>query len=74
MKRFLYTFLGAVAGYISGAVLGYILVHLFSPNVHDKELEAAMTGAFFSGPVIAVLSAVVGFVLGGRKRVRDSGE
>jgi F0F1-type ATP synthase membrane subunit c/vacuolar-type H+-ATPase subunit K len=73
MKRFLYTVLGAVAGYISGGVLGYLLVHLFSSNLHDRELEAAMTGAFFSGPVIAIVSAIVGFILGGRKGRRDAG-
>jgi len=32
---------------------------MLSSNTHDKSMEAAMTGAFYTGP----LAAVLGFVL-----------
>jgi NhaP-type Na+/H+ or K+/H+ antiporter len=66
MRRFLYTVFGAAAGYIAGAVLGYLLVNLLSPNQHDRELEAAMTGAFFSGPILAILIAIAGYMYSGK--------
>lgn len=33
-------------------------IELFSSNTHDKSMEAAMTGAFVGGPLIAVLSMI----------------
>lgn len=44
-----------VAGYFVGMSSGMALVYALSPNPHDKDLEAAMTGAFFVGPLVAVL-------------------
>jgi hypothetical protein len=67
MKRFLFTVLGAIAGYIAGGLVGYLLVNLLSTNQHDRELEAAMTGAFFTGPLIAIIAAIIAFMLAGRK-------
>jgi uncharacterized membrane protein YeaQ/YmgE (transglycosylase-associated protein family) len=50
----------AFVAYLIGAFGGGYLVSLLSTNQHDKEMEAAMTGAFVFGP----LAAIVGFVIG----------
>lgn len=50
--------LGLVAGYALGAALGFGAVHAFSANIHDRELEAAMTAAFATGPLGAALGVV----------------
>ena len=67
MMRFLRAIGYAVAGYVAGGVLGYVLITWLSPNQHDKDLEAAMTGAFVTGPLLAVVAAIVGLVRGGRR-------
>jgi hypothetical protein len=51
-----------IAGYAAGGVLGYLLVMGLSQNQHDIDIEAAMTGAFVVGPLVGVVSAIVGFV------------
>jgi hypothetical protein len=56
MKTFGLALLVGIAGYIIGAILGMVAVNTFSTNQHDKSVEAAMTGAFFIGPAVAVLS------------------
>jgi hypothetical protein len=66
MLRFLVVVLSAVAGFIVAAVAGYILVMWFSPNVHDRALEAAMTSVFVFGPIGAIAAAVWAFVRGRR--------
>ncbi len=53
--------LGGVIGYGVGVGLGWLLVSVFSTNVHDKALEAAMTAFFCSGPILAVLGLIAGF-------------
>ncbi len=40
-----------VAGYAAGALIGAVLIETFSGNRHDRSLEAAMTGAFVTGPL-----------------------
>lgn len=55
--------LSAVIGYIVGLGGGMLLVNLFSGNSHDKALEAAMTGAFVVGPLVALVAGVVGAVI-----------
>lgn len=62
MKRLVISLLSAIAGYVVFAILGYLGTSFFSSNVHDRELEAAMTGAFVAGP----LGVLVGAVLGAR--------
>lgn len=57
-----------VVGYLVGAGLAIVLVDLLSANNHDRDLEALYTGIFFAGPVVAVLAAVLGLVLGLRRR------
>jgi hypothetical protein len=54
--------LALVVGYGIGLFGGMWLVNTFSNNPRDRELEAAMTGAFVIGPVMAIL-ALVGTVI-----------
>ena len=56
----------AVGGYVLAAGVGYFVIKQFSSNVHDRDLEAAMTGAFVVGPIGAVVAFVIGFVRNGR--------
>jgi hypothetical protein len=66
MLRFLIVLLSAVSGFVVAAVAGYFLVLSFSPNVHDRALEAAMTSVFVFGPIGAIAAAVWAFVRGRR--------
>jgi uncharacterized membrane protein YfcA len=59
MKIFVLSLLTAVGGYLIGVGGGILLVNLLSSNPHDKSVEAAMTGAFVTGPVAALLSFIV---------------
>jgi hypothetical protein len=59
MKIALISVLAGVAGYVIGAVLGMLLINLFSSNTHDKSVEAAMTSFFVFGPIAALLSFAV---------------
>lgn len=67
MRKFLLCLAGLIAGYIIGAGLGAAAIQLFSSNTHDKGMEMAMTSAFVTGPIGAVIGAVVAWVRG-RKR------
>lgn len=69
MKRLLLSCLGASLGYVAGAVAGYFLVEGFSSNTHDRSLEAAMTGAFVVGPLVAIIAFIVVFVKFGKARM-----
>jgi membrane protein YqaA with SNARE-associated domain len=71
MRHTAFCLLGVVCGYVLAAVAGHALVNRASPNTHDRSVEAAMTGAFVSGPLGAILGGVTGFLLGGRARRRD---
>lgn len=66
MKRFATALLYAIGAYVVGAAAGYVLVQLTSSNVHDRAVEAAMTGAFVVGPLGAIAGFVVGLLRGGR--------
>jgi uncharacterized membrane protein YeaQ/YmgE (transglycosylase-associated protein family) len=59
MRRTLAAVAAAVAGYLVGAFGGGFLVTLLSSNVHDRDVEAAMTGAFVLGPIGAVVGLAV---------------
>lgn len=50
-----------ILGYVIGAFGGVGLVYLLSNNQHDRSTEAAMTGAFFVGPLVGLLFAIVSF-------------
>lgn len=67
MKSFLIAAGLGLVGYLIGAFGGGLLISTFSSNQHDRSLEAAMTGAFVSGPIVAVLTFVVTLVCLSRK-------
>jgi hypothetical protein len=62
MKTLGLSLLAALVGYAVGLFGGMGLVNLISSNTHDKSVEAAMTGAFFIGPLVAVIAFVATFV------------
>jgi hypothetical protein len=54
--------LWGIAAYCAGAFAGGYLVYLLSVNRHDRDLEAAMTGAFVIGPLAGLIGLVAGVV------------
>ena len=62
MKTFGLSLLAGAIGYVVGLFGGMVLVNLMSSNTNDKSVEAAMTGAFFIGPLVAVLAFVITLV------------
>jgi hypothetical protein len=50
--------LGLIGGYVIGAAIGAVGIELFSSNTHDKSVEMAMTSAFVTGPIGAVLGVI----------------
>jgi hypothetical protein len=66
-RRLLVGVLYGVVGYIAGAVGGGWATSTFSANAHDGSVEAAMTGAFVTGPLVAIIAAVVGFARAARR-------
>ncbi len=56
--------LGAIAGYLVAAPVGYGLVTQLSSNTHDPGLEAAMTAAFILGPAGGVVGLLAGLFHG----------
>jgi predicted peroxiredoxin len=71
MKTFGVALLAAILGYVVGLFGTMAAIELFSSNQHDKSLEAAMTGVFVGGPLIAVMSMIVILAL---RRKRSSEE
>jgi hypothetical protein len=71
MKRFGLGLLCGLGGYIVVAVVSYFAVLEFSANRYDREIEAAMTSAFFYGPIGAVLSFILGILLGSRSAAKS---
>jgi len=59
VKVALISLVAGVIGYVVGAILGMLLINLFSSNTHDKSVEAAMTSFFVFGPIAALLSFAV---------------
>lgn len=68
MRGFVFALIGLVAGYLVGALAGYGLIGMLSSNIHDKPLEMAMTAAFVTGPLGAVVGLVVGWFSGRRRK------
>jgi hypothetical protein len=60
--------LWAVPAYVAGAFGGGVLLATLSSNTHDVSLEAAMTGAFVTGPLAALIAFAAGVVRAGRPR------
>lgn len=52
-------FLSALIGYVVGAFGGGTIVSYLSQNRHDKSVEAAMTGAFVTGPILAIIVFII---------------
>ena len=52
----------AILGYIVGLFWTMAPIELFSSTEHDTALEAAMTGAFVTGPLPAVNAVITLFV------------
>lgn len=67
-KRLALSLTGAAIGYVLGALVGGWLISSLSSNSHDRSLEAAMTGAFVTGPLVALVGGVIGFVTGRPRR------
>ncbi len=67
MRRWLLGLLAALAAYLAGAFGGGALLLQFSPNTHDRGLEAAMTGAFVFGPAAAIIGFLVAYIRAGRR-------
>ena len=67
LRRLSFGFVGAVLGYVVGLFGGMAVISLFSENHFDRSMEAAMTGAFVFGPIVALVGLVVG-VLRGKPR------
>jgi hypothetical protein len=65
-KRFGIALGVAVLGYAAGGFGGGALVSLLSSNTHDRSVEAAMTGAFVTGPLVAVVGFVVAYLASAR--------
>jgi hypothetical protein len=63
MKMIGVALLSSLGGYIAGVPLGVLLINTFSSNRHDRAQEAVMTGAFFVGPLVALLAGIAGVVI-----------
>jgi hypothetical protein len=68
VRRFLLAIVWAAGGYIVGAFGGGFLINALSSNQFDRSVEAAMTGAFVTGPLAGVIAFVVGFVRSGHSK------
>jgi hypothetical protein len=55
-----------VIGYIAGAALGGVATAWLSSITHDLSVEAAMTGAFVTGPATGILAALAYLVFSRR--------
>jgi hypothetical protein len=64
MRKVVLCLAGLVAGYLIGAGLGAVAIEFFSGNTHDRSVEMAMTAAFVTGPIGAVVGLVVGWMRG----------
>lgn len=60
--------LGAVAGFLLCAFLGYGAIQLLPGNTHDRSVEAVMTTFFVAGPIGAVIGAGIGLFLSKRSQ------
>ena len=68
LKRVAFGLLFAVIGYCLGAFGGLVLIEATSSNQHDRSVEAAMTGAFVIGPLVAIAAFIAGAVWAKPKR------
>lgn len=66
MRRVGFGILWGIVGYLCGAFGGGWLVAQSSSNTFDREMEAAMTGAFVIGPLVGIVAFVIGAWRAGR--------
>ena len=66
LRRVGFGILWGIAGYLCGAFGGGFLVSQLSSNTFDGDVEAAMTGAFVTGPLLAVIAFAIGAWRAGR--------
>jgi len=59
MKTFGLVLLATIGGYVIVLFGGMFFIEIFSTNRLDKSLEAAMTGAFVIGQLMAVAAVIV---------------
>jgi hypothetical protein len=62
LRSLAFGFAWGLAGYLIGAFGGGWLVTKLSSNMHDRSTEAATTGAFVYGPVLALIAFIAGFM------------
>ena len=74
LRRLGFGLLFALAGLVLAAIASYFLIMALSSNVHDRSVEAAMTSAFFFGPIGAVIGFVVGAIFAGRRVTSQIGD
>jgi hypothetical protein len=67
MTTFGLAVLVAIGGYLIGLFCGMFLIETFSSNRHDQSVEAAMTGAFVIGPLMAVTAVIMVLVVRARR-------
>ncbi len=67
MKTFGLAVLGATGGYLIGVFSGMLLIENLSNNRHDRSVEAAMTGAFVIGPLMAATAVIIVVILRSRR-------
>jgi hypothetical protein len=67
VKRLGIGVIGAVIGYVVGGFGGGVLINALSSNQFDRSVESAMTGAFVTGPLGAIIGFVVGFIWSKRR-------
>jgi hypothetical protein len=71
-KRVLVGFVCMVAGYFIGLFGCLLLLPYLTSNAHDAGVEAAMTGAFVIGPIVALVGGILGAVLAKPHRVQSA--
>ena len=74
LRRLGFGLLFAPAGLILSAIASYFLIMALSSNVHDRSVEAAMTSAFFFGPIGAGIGFIVGAIFAGRCVAAQTGD
>jgi hypothetical protein len=68
LRRVGFGFLWGAIGYLCGAFGGGFLISQLSSNNFDGDVEAAMTGAFVTGPLVGVIAFIIGAVRAGRAK------
>lgn len=63
LRTLLIAIVALIAGYGIGFFSGLVLVSRFSSNTHDRSVEAAMTAAFVTGPIAAVVGLALALVV-----------